>query len=351
MPNYMIAPYLFQVNVRQQGKTKAQPIENIDGRGLTLAQATENVLASMLARREPYRHLSDKDKVFALDDVQAATPNAYLLHVEPGWRGLQSDLRDADGTSLFQRRTHNSEHVKLRHLIYFVPNSYSAIVFAERYGKMGAITFLRQSLISTLREKLPSLTFHIDPLTTLTGIESSKVKGMNFIAPRRRDSSGNLLDWGPRMEIRFSWRDRGIKSVLTDAGEIDRQAVFGVLRAEAQGFGLGNPVDLSDWDALLEVKTRSGAARTFSITRSAGPGLVYPISSPDSTDSVTGDSYPSDDQYIATCQTILTDLEGQFDISNQTKLPSRGRFQVWNGGSVTPWEVTCYDDPEPRRNS
>lgn len=350
MPQYLVAPYLFQTKIRFERRAKAIPHDDIDGQGLSLAQAVENVAKSMLLREEPFRDLSDDNKVLALDRVKAVAPNAYLLYVEPGWRGLQSDIRDSDGSSVFQRATSNSEHVKLRHLIYFVPNSYSAIVFAERYGRMGAISFLKNSLISAARENLPNLSLHIDPLTNLSAIENASVKGMTFVAPKKHDSSGNLLDWGPRMEIRFTWNDRKISSLLTSDKKIDAERVFGVLRSEAQGFGVGSPADVSDWDALLQVKTASGSARTFSV-RSTGPGLVYPIALREEDKNVRDGSYPTDTEFLATCQLVLGDLTGQFDISDQTRIPGLSQFQDWDGSSATSWEVTYYDDPEPRRNT
>ncbi|MEV7606104.1 hypothetical protein AB0N65_11750 [Paenarthrobacter sp. NPDC089322] len=350
MPQYLVAPYLFQTKIRFERRAKALPHADIDGQGLSLAQAVENVAAGMLRREEPYRDLSDTNKVFALDHVKAVAPNAYLLYVEPGWKGLQSDLRDSAGSSVFQRATSNSEHVKLRHLVYFVPNSYSAVVFAERYGRMGAVSFVRNALTSALREARPNLSLHIDPLTNLNGIENAHVKGMTFVAPRKHDPSGNLLDWAPRMEIRFRWNDRKISSLLTQDKKIDAEQVFGVLRNEARDFGLTSPADVSDWDALLKVKTASGSARTFSV-HSTGPGLVYPITLNRRNSNVGDDSYPSDADFLETCQLALGDLSGQFEIDEQTRIPGLDQFRDWDGSSATAWEVTHYDNPESSRDT
>jgi hypothetical protein len=345
MTSYQIAPYIFQTKIRGTNPAVAKPLDNIDGGGTSLSTAVGNVLASMLQRKTDYQDRADPNKQFQLSSVSVKEGLAYLLVVEPGRKGLQSTLRQTSG--VVSRTVGDVEYVPLRHFIFFPPNGHTAIVFAERHGKYGAISFLRACLLQVLSDNFSSLTFSIPALTTLEALEAATYNKVVFQAPKRRDPSGRLLDYGSRVRIDVGFRgQRRVGDLVTDdGGKIDSKKVFGILSEEGAEAGIKAPLDTKGWDALLSVTMANGKPRTFRLG-SMGPALLYPVNGATVNGKLVGaSSYPSDEEFIGVCQTILEDIAGQFDVQKGQKLPTPADLKPWDGSQSTPWEVTYYDSP------
>lgn len=336
-------------NYSERG-AKAKPLDNIDGQGTTLSNAIGNVLSSMLARTNAYQDPMDANKTFMLSGVRCKSGKAYLLIVEPGRKGLQSTVRQSSGNS-WTRQVGDIEYVPLRHLIYFPSHAHSAIIFAERFGRMGSMTFLKTSLIDALRSKLPALNFYVNPLTTLEALETATYKKAVFKAPRRKDASGSLLDFGSRVVIDIGFRGRRfVKDLITGSKTIDSKKVFGILTEEGENAGIRAPLDTQGWDAQLLVEMNNGQPRTFNIGES-GPALVYSLSGADlNGKTVSTTSYPSTKEFLGVCQTIMEDIAGQYDVTSADSVPPESDLPDLDGSQFTPWEVTYYDKPKLNRN-
>ena len=351
MTKYLVAPYVIQTKARGSRGGALRSIDNLDGRGLSLMTAIGHVLGSMVERDEPYQDTTDPNKMYELNEVRVSEGRAFLLSVEPGRRGLQSTVRRQEG-SRFTRRTDDTEFVPLRHLIYFPPGGYSALLFAERFGRMGAITFLRTCLHTAFREHFAPLTMTIDPLTTLQALETATYKKLSFKAPRPKDPSGRLLDFAPSVVVDVSLRHaRRVKDLTTPEGTIDSSKVFGVLQNEARGSGLQLGADTAGWDAAMTVEMQSGQPRTFNI-EDEGPPLVYAINGTTvGGTQISHTSHPTVSEFLSVCQVILNDIAGQFDVRSEDRLPSDQALRAWEYTDGTPWEVTHYDDFESSGNS
>jgi hypothetical protein len=345
MTSYQIAPYIFRAKIRGENPGVSKPLANIDGGGTSLAKAVSNVLAAMLQRQTDYQDRVDPNKQFLLSSVWAKEGAAYLLRIEPGRKGLQSTLRQAG--SVVSRTVGDVEYVPLRHLIYFPPMGHTGIIFAERHGRYGAVSFLRASLLQVLSDKFTALTFSMPPLTTLEALEAATYNKVIFQAPKRRDASGRLLDYGPRVRIDVGFRGRRSvgELVADDGSKIDAKKVFGILSEEGSEAGIKAPLDTKGWDALLSVTMANGRPRTFKLG-GLGPALLYPVNGATVNGTlVSASSYPSDEEFIGVCQTVLDDISGQFDVQAGQRIPARSDLQTWNGADSTPWEVTYYDSP------
>lgn len=345
MSSYQIAPYLFRVKTRGQGAAASKALSNIDGSGTSLESAVGNVLASMLQRTTDYQDLQDPNKLYQLSRVRAEQGKAYFLTIEPGRKGLQSTLRQG-GSVLVSRSVGDVEYVELRHLIYFPPNGHTALVFAERHGRYGAITFLRACLHQVLTEKFGALTVELPPLTTLETLESASFNRIVFQAPKKKDSSGRLIDWGPKFRIDIGFQaGRSFRDFLNPLKKIDTSKVFGILTDEVGDAGLGAPQDATDWEANLSVTMPDGRTRTFKVGGD-GPALLYPLNGAMVNGNlVSPTAYPTDDEFLGVCESILEDLAGKFDIQPGQKLPKESKLKPWDGSQSNPWEVTYYDSP------
>lgn len=352
LAKYLIAPYLLQVKPRSTRRAQALPTDNIDGSNLPLSAALGNVFASMLNREQPYLDPYDADKKYSLTKVKCADGEAFLVHLEPGWKGLASTIRSGN-TPRYTRDVEDTEHVALRHLVFFPSQGYSAIVLAERYGRMGAISFLRNALYSAFSKALPHITLSLEPLTTMAALETAMVRRFEFRAPKRRDPTGKLLDFSPTVRIIVGFKDRLAARRLLKDGVVDRGTVFGIMGEQLERDGAAAPAHNEDWDALMTVKTASGSARTFSIS-SSGPGIVYPVQETLvelGIRNVGQGGYPTDDEFVRVCQTALRDFSGSHGIGDAAQLPDIGHFTTWDGSSVSsPWDVTYYDNPSPSGN-
>lgn len=344
MSNYMIAPYVFQTKIRRSNPLVAKPLANIDGTGTSLEGAVGNILAAMLKRNGPYQDKGDANKHYLLSSVRADAGVGYLLTVEPGRKGVQSRLKQQSG--IVSRTVGDIEYVALRHLIYFPPNGHTALIFAERQGNYGAISFLRPAIHQVLTEKFPALTISIDPMTTLAALETATYRDLIFKAPKKRDHNGRYLESGGRVSIRVGFRGRRkVKTLLTDGKKIDAEKVFGVLTEEGSEAGVTAPSDLNGWEASMKVEMEKGRPRTFKIDN-AGPALVYAVNGATVNGKIVGaSSYPSDEQFLGVCQNIIEDISGQFDVKFGQKLPKDDKFLTWNGSQNSPWEVTYFDSP------
>lgn len=349
MTRYLIAPYLVQANFRGAGTSTALPISNINGKGDSLEYALGNILKSMINRTKPYQEKADANKDYLVTAVRAAAGEAYLITVEPGRRGMQSTVRKSTGFH-YNRQVGDTEYTPLRHLVYFPKNGYSAIIFAERFGRYGVMTFVRAALSQVLREKYEALTFHIDPLTTLEALDTATYKNLTFKAPKKKDSSGRFMNNAPQVAIDLAFKARRrVKSLTTaDANgrdRLDAKKVFGVLRDEGPDAGISAPLDTKGWEASLTVEMDDGLPKTFKID-SDGPALVYPINGAIVNGVKVGaTSYPTDDEYLAVCQRIVDDIAGQYNLTSQTMLPKEGDLKPWTGSNAKSWDVTYYDGP------
>lgn len=344
MSNYQIAPYILQAKIRGSNPANARPLDNIDGSHTSLEEAVGNVLAGMLQRKTDFEDLHDANKVYNLASVSAGK-NTYLLDIEPGRKGLQSRLK--------QKQTHVSrlvddvEYVPLRHLIYFPPSGYTAIIFAERHGKYGAISFLRASMHQALTEKFPSLTFDMPSVTTLEALKHATYNKVVFQAPRKMDAAGRYLDAGSRVLIDVGFKKtRRVSDLIIDGGSrIDSDKVFGILTSEGDRAGVKAPLDTKGWDAKLTVMMQNGLPRTYKVG-SSGPALVYQVNGATvNGTSIGASAYPSNDEFIGVCQTILGELAGQFNVKKAHKIPLESNLANWDGSQNTPWQVTHYDRP------
>lgn len=344
MSNYMIAPYVFQTKIRRSNPPVARTLANIDGKNTGLEEATGNVLAAMLNRTTEYQDKQDPNKHYVLTSVRATTGAGYLLKVEPGRKGIQSTIKKS--SSVVARTVGDVEYVALRHLIFFPPNGHTALIFAERQGLYGAISFLRSALHQVLTEKFPALTFSIDAMTTLAALANASYSDLVFKAPGKRDASGRYLDSGSRVSIRVGFRGkRSVKDLMIDGEKIDAKKVYGILTQEGGEFGVSAPVDPKGWEASMKVETGNGFPRTFKID-DTGPALIYPINGAKINGKVVGTgSYPTDEQFLGACENIIKDIAGQFDITHGQKLPKDSEFLSWDGNQHTPWEVTYFDSP------
>ncbi|MDN3905554.1 hypothetical protein [Arthrobacter sp. YD2] len=348
MTRYLVAPYLVQANFRGD-RSIALPIDDIDGSGETLELALGNILKSMLDRADPYQEKADPNKDYLITEVHAVSGEAYLVTVEPGRRGMRSTVRKPSGNQ-YLRQVGDTEYTPLRHLIYFPKHGHSAIIFAERFGRYGAMTFLRNCFVQVLREKYEALTFHIDPMTTLEALDTATYKNLIFKAPRKKDSSGRFLDYAPQVGIDLAFKARRrVKSLTTRDSlgndRIDAKKVFGVLRTEGPDAGISAPTDTKGWEASLTVEMDDGLPKTFKID-SDGPALVYPINGATINGTKIGSTrYPSTDEYLAVCQSIVMDIAGQYSLTTRTKLPPEVDLKPWSGVNATPWDVTYYDNP------
>jgi hypothetical protein len=344
---YFVVPYLIQVKDRRKEAGAIRPIDNVNGAGLSLREAVERVVVAMLQRSEGYNSLSDPDTKFTVTEAFSSDNHeALMVTIEPGKRGHRSRLAKADGTTV-DRHTGDTEHIPLRALMYFPRDSYAAFLFIERLGRMGTVTFMRNALIPTLTWGLRYVTVKIPPITTLQALQAASIRNVVFRAPRRRDRSGKLIEYGPSVELRTSYRGgRRVKGLLTEDGrKIDRSKVFGLLQEGTEEAGVSSPLDTSDWEASLNVELPSGRPATFDMN-SDGPGLVYPLLTEVDT-TVGGSRYPEPEDFLSVCQTILDDIRGQLGVGDDHNLPTASSFNHWDGTGVEPWKVTYYDDPEP----
>lgn len=344
MSNYMIAPYVFQTKIRRSNPPVAKTLADIDGKNTGLEDAIGNIVAAMLNRPTGYQDRQDPNKHYVLKSVRATAGVGYLLKVEPGRKGVQSTLKKTSG--VIARTVGDVEYVALRHLIYFPPNGHTAIIFAERHGLYGAISFLRTALHQVLTDKFPSLTFSIDAMTTLAALVNASYSDLVFKAPGKRDASGRYLDSGSRVTIRVGFRGkRKVKDLMANGHKIDAKKVYGILTQEGSEFGVSAPIDSKGWEASMKVETGDGPSRTFKID-DAGPALIYPVNGATINGQVVGmSSYPTDEQFLGVCENIIEDISGQFDILSGQKLPKDSEFLSWDGSQHSPWEVTYFDSP------
>lgn len=345
MSNYMIAPYVFQTKTRRSNPPVAKTLANIDGKGTSLEGAVGNILAAMLKRDLPYQDKQDLNKHFLLSSVRAQAGVGYLLTVEPGRKGVQSTLKQKEG--VVARSVGDIEYLALRHLIYFPPNGHTALIFAERHGLYGAISFLRPAIHEVLTDKFPALTISIDPMTTLAALQAATYKNLVFKAPGKRDAAGRFLDSGGRVSIRVGFKGgRRVKDLLiADVNKIDAKKVYGILTEEGSDIGVSAPTDTKGWEASMTVETATGNPRTFKIG-DAGPALIYPVNGATVNEKIVGaDVYPTDEQFLGVCENIIEDISGQFDIKSGQKLPEDSKFVSWDGSQNSPWEVTYFDSP------
>ena len=350
MAKYVVAPYIIQTKAKGLRGAKAKGLDDINGQGLSLIEALGKILAPMYKRTESYKDPRDPGKEFGLTSLKIVEGLAYLVVIEPGRKGLESEIRKS-GALPYKRGTKDAEFIPLRHLIYFPPNSHTAIVFAERFGNYGVITFLRTCFYQVFMDKLPDVTMDFDPMTTLSALRNATYKKLNFKAPRPRDSNGAYLDYAPTVGIEVSLRhQRRIKDLQTEDGTIDSAKVFGVLQDETKATGLNAPSDSSGWSSSMTVEMLNGQERTFAIDDD-GPALVYPINGAKISDRLVPHVIrPEDDDFIAICQQILADIQGQFEITSSNRLPTRSSFVDWEPDIQDPWEVRYYDGVKPDGN-
>lgn len=344
MSNYMIAPYVFQTKIRRSNPAVAKTLADIDGKNTGLEEATGNVLAAMLNHTTDYQDKQNPNKHYVLKSVRAVAGVGYLLKVEPGRKGIQSTIKKPTGD--IARAVEDVEYVALRHLIYFPPNGHTALIFAERHGLYGAISFLRPALHQVLTEKFPALTFSIDAMTTLAALVNAYYSDLVFKAPGKRDASGRYLDSGSRVSIHVGFRGkRKVKDLMANGRKIDAKKVYGILTEEGSEFGVSAPTDSNGWEASMKVETGDGPPRTFKID-DTGPALIYPVNGATVNGEFVGfSSYPTDEQFLGVCENIIEDISGQFDIVSGQKLPKNSMFLNWDGTQHTPWEVTYFDSP------
>lgn len=345
MSNYMIAPYVFQTKTRRSNPPAAKTLADIDGNKTSLETAVGNILAAMLKRDDPYQDKQDPNKHYILSSVRADAGSGYLLTIEPGRKGVQSTLKQQAG--VVARTVGDIEYIALRHLIYFPPNGSTALIFAERHGLYGAISFLRPAIHQVLTEKFPALTTSIDAMTTLAALENASYSDLVFKAPGKRDARGRYLDSGGRVSIRVGFKGRRkVKDLLrADGNRIDAKKVYGILTQEGSEIGVSAPADTKGWEATMTVETANGRPRTFKID-DPGPALVYPVNGATVNGKVVGaSSYPTNEEFLGVCENIIKDISGQFDLKDGQKLPKDNQFVDWDGTQNSPWEVTYFDSP------
>lgn len=343
MSKYLVAPYLFQVTPRGKHGAPAMPSDNIDGMNTSLRSSTGEILSALLTKQKLLDH-SDNNKEYEIRSLQDSGGKAFLLTVAPGRRGLESDIVTPTGTTT-ARSAKDAEFIPLRHVIYFPDNSYSAIIFAERFGGYGVITFLRTCIIHTMRERFLSLTTRIDPLTHLAALNQANYKKIAFKTPTKGDASGKLMDFGNSLDIELSIKHpRKVKDLTTKDGKISRHKVFGVLRTESSSSGLKPPSAKNGWDVSLTLELKNGQTRTVDLDDD-GPALVYPLSGAmlSNGKQVTTSSRPSDDDFLSVCDEILGEIQGQYNITSSTRVKSTGVFKSWTSSSRDPWEVRYHD--------
>ncbi|WIV44523.1 hypothetical protein [Glutamicibacter nicotianae] len=266
--------------------------------------------------------------------------------IEPGRRGLESEIR-GDGKPGFKRSSKDSEFIPLRHIIIFPENSHTAIVFAERFGHYGVITFLRTCFQSVFMRRLSTVTMDFDPLTTLSALRNATYKKLSFRAPRRKNPDGTLLDFAPSVGIHVDLKkQKRVKDLETNNGSIDANKVFGVLKDEMRSSGMTAPVDSTGWSSAITVEMVNGQERTFDVDND-GPALVYPLNGAEvNGETVPGGIRPSDEVFVAVCNEILEQIEGQYEVSSTTRLPKLTKYLDWESSHYDSWEVDYYDGAE-----
>lgn len=345
MSRYLVAPYLFQIKARGIHGSPAMPIDNIDGKNTSLQAATGEILSALLTKQEFFDHL-DGNKQYEIRDLQNYAGKAFLLTVAPGRRGLESDIVTPTGQKT-ARTAKDAEFIPLRHLVFFPDNSYSAIIFAERFGRYGVLTFLRTCMYQTMVERFAALTTRIDPLTHLAALTQASYKKIAFKTPAKGDASGKLMDFGNSIDIELTVKHpRKVQDLITQDGKLSRHKVFGVLRDESSSSGLKPPPVKAGWDVSLTVELKNGQTRTFDLDDD-GPALVYPLSGAVLSNGtlVPSSTRPSDDDFLSVCNEILSDVEGQYGITSSSRVGDSSIFKSWKSSNPNPWKVRYHDGP------
>lgn len=355
MANYGMVPYLISMKVRYGQGDASRPIDDIDGRRTRMQDLLAGVLLDAVESGKRFVGAADSLSAYKVSSLRRGKRVLWTT-LEVGSRGIKGRLeKEADG-SVFHRDAEDSEYVDLRHVLLFPRGGHHALLFAERCGHYGAITFLARALTDSMRQHMPGVTMSVRPLTTMSALHDASINRITFKAPSKLDAAGQFLDdGGPTVEIVAKFKnERHVKDLQTDSGSIDSNKVFGVLADVLESTSGTRPLpkslDDTHWRADLGITLESGNRRTFELGSGEGPGLAYPVIAKadilkgQTSRRPTSVSHPSDDDFSDACVVALTDIDGQYGVS-QSSLNDIGNPDAeWREPSAQRLKV-IWDDP------
>lgn len=149
MSQYSIAVYLIQVRQKGNVQNPNLILRDLDNSGTKDSLEYFIDFFQKLITKKELKNPSDPTRVHSVESVKKLNDDFFLVSIKPGVKGVTSSINSTNGNN-FNRVDSDTEYIKLRHLIYLPKNKATGLIFAERVGLHGSITFVRSRLVKYL---------------------------------------------------------------------------------------------------------------------------------------------------------------------------------------------------------
>jgi len=316
-----MTPYSLSFRPRYDRGNERRPIEDLDGKGLSLKTLVNDMLATY---KGDDLIVSPEDQTKSLRVRRLYTFQEFtFVEFGVGRGGIVGELhQESGGRVAYHAGDHNE--TRIRGLFVYPKTGHEAYWLSERAGQSSAYWHVTKLLRAIQQKSVQMATHSIDPVADWSAIKAwsaaMSVKEIRFDSPKSGSSTQAMNINGVNGDVRITIKARGLtlNRLVKDDGP-DSEAVYGFLSGAplVKESGLSTERIIGEgWGAKVAFTNKAGRQRSFGISvEDEAPSLIYQVGTPpaksDKTSSGASQAYvPSDDEFRTTCAEFLEDIEG-----------------------------------------